>query len=95
MASYIRRELTGQNIDVYLATDSLNLRDHIRCYANNVSEKRLKIDLVSLKHSFVRGDIKRLLWLGGTENPSDSLTKPTPILARVLRTGHLDFSTLI
>ena len=37
-------EVRGGGVEVYLVTDSLNLRGHVRRIANNVSEKRLKVE---------------------------------------------------
>ena len=88
-------ELTGVMPMCYLVTDSLNLRDHIRCIANNTTEKRLKVDLFALKEVFQREELNGLLWIDGTENPADSLTKNSPILGRILRSCRLDLSTLV
>ena len=88
-------ELTGVMPMCYLVTDSLNLRDHIRCIANNATEKRLKVDLFALKEAFQREELNGLLWIDGTENPADSLTKNSPILGRILRSRRLDLSTLV
>ena len=78
----------------YLVTDYLNLRDHIRCIANNTTEKRLKVDLFALK-VFQREELNGLLWIDGPENPADSLTKNSPILGRIIRSRCLDLSTLV
>ena len=89
------QEFTGVSADCYLVTDSLNLRDHVRCLANNTTEKRLKVDLFALKEYFRSDDITGLLWVDGADNPADSLTKTSPILQRMLDDGRLDLSTLL
>ena len=88
-------ELTGVTPMCYLATDSLNLHDHIRCIANNAAEKRPKVDLFALKDAFRREELNDLLWIDGTENPADSITVNSPILGRILRSRRLGLSALV
>ena len=93
LAKYMWRELT-RDTRCFMVTDSLNLRDHISSISNNVTEKRLKVDLFALKQVFQRYDIDGLIWIDATENPADALTKSSRNLSRVLRERALDISTL-
>ena len=40
-------EIAGRTVDMYLVTESVSLRGHVRRIANNVSERRLKSDLAT------------------------------------------------
>ena len=79
----------------HLVTDSLNMRNRARCIAYNATEKCLKVDLFALKEAFQGEELNGLLWIDGTENPADSLTKNSSILGRILRSCRLDLSTLV
>ena len=83
----------GGEVEVYLVTDSLNLRGHVRRIANNVSEKRLKVELAALKEFVTTGEINGLLWIDGSANVADSLTKTSNTLARAVAEGRLNLET--
>ena len=87
-------EIRGVAVKAYLVTDSLNLRDHVRCFANNCAEKRLKVDLMVLKEFFKTGELEGLLWVDGSVNLADSLTKNSSTLGKALETGRLSLETL-
>ena len=82
-------EVRGGGVEVYLVTDSLNLRGHVRRIANNVSEERLKVELAALKEFATTGEINGLLWIDGSANVADTMTK-----ARALAEGRLNSETL-
>ena len=67
-------EMLGRKIKRFLAVDSMNLKTHTTQFQNTLAERRLKIDLYSLKENMSRGGIT-LLWVDGEENPADGLTK--------------------
>ena len=69
-------EMRGREVPkAYLATDSLNVRDAVITLGNHTAEKRLRVDLYALKEN-MRNDGLGLLWIDGTQNISDSMTKP-------------------
>ena len=77
-----------------MVSDSLNLREHVRRFANNCAEKRPKVDLAVLKEFFKTGELDGLLRVGGSANLADSITKNSPTLGRALETGRLSLETL-
>ena len=97
-AGYVARlgveEVRGASVETYLVTDSLNLRDHLRCIANNVSEKRLKVELALLKEYMKMGELTSLLWVDGSANIADSMTKNSNVLTQALEHGELNLETL-
>ena len=53
----------------------MNLKDHLTSIAGAATaERRLKVDLYSLQENLKRGHT-HLLWIDGTENPADLMTK--------------------
>lgn len=40
------------------------------------AERRLQIDILALRESYDLGELYRIAWIPGTENPADSLIKP-------------------
>ena len=72
--AFTYEEMSGRRIKRFLAVDSMNLKTHTTQFQNTLAERRLKIDLYSLKENMSRGEIT-LLWVDGQENPADGLTK--------------------
>lgn len=71
---YLYEELTGRNIRKFLVVDSMNLKDHTCQFNNNLTERRLKIDMYSLKENVTQGEFK-ILWIDDQENVADAMTK--------------------
>ena len=72
--AFTYEEMSGRKIKRFLAVDSMNFKTHTTQFQNNLAERRLKIDLYSLKENMNQGEIA-LLWVDGQENPADGLTK--------------------
>ena len=76
----------------FLATDSMNLKDHCSALNDKVAERRLKVDLYSLRENVQRGNMQ-LPWVDGTQNIADAMTKDTPQALKALKhlmvTGRL------
>ena len=70
----MHEELTGKHIQKFLVVDSMNLKDHTCQFNNNLAERRLKIDMYSLKENVTQGEFQTL-WIGGQENIADAMTK--------------------
>ena len=91
-------EVMGRPIKRLLATGSLNLKDHTGKFDSNLRERRLKIDLYSIKENIQRGEIQ-LLWVDGEENPADGLTKSTKLalapLIYLMNTGTLPVTNML
>ena len=73
-AAYMYEEFLGHRIHRFLATDSMNLKDHVQQMNSKVTERRLKVDLYSLKEN-IQNDELILLWIDGEQNVADGLTK--------------------
>ena len=87
-------ETAGRTVDMYLVTEPLSLRDHVRRIANNVSERRLKSDLAILKENLEMGELKGLLRIDRTAKVADAMTENSNVLMRTLEQGELDLGNL-
>ena len=87
-------DIAGRTVDMYLVTESVSLRGHVRRIANNVSERRLKSDLATLKGNLEIGELKGLLRIGGTPKVADAMTENSSVLMRTLEQGELDLGNL-
>ena len=81
--AFTYEEMLGRKIRRFLAVDSMNLKTHTTQFQNNLAERRLKIDLYSLKENMNRGEIT-LLWVDGQENPADGLTEASSVALKSL-----------
>jgi Reverse transcriptase (RNA-dependent DNA polymerase) len=82
VVSHALNEIFGRSIPVYAFVDSRTTFNVIAKHARTL-EKRLAIDSHALQESLARGELSRLGWIPGTENPADALTRST-----VLKTDH-------
>ena len=71
---HIMEEILGRKLDLDAYVDS---RTTFNCVAKSAStlEKRLQIDVASLREAYTRGEIKNFGWVPGSMNPADGLTK--------------------
>ena len=85
--------ITGQeNMALSLFTDSKSLYGLVVTLAQT-TEKRLQIDLEMLREGYEKREITNVIWISGSENPSDDLTKPDKrngTLASLLGTNKFD-----
>ena len=83
--------LTRWTVPVNLRVDCKSLHDHIY-KSKGCTEKRLVVELESIKQAIQNEDINRVDWVETTQQLADAMTKKmTPNhLLRVLRTGVLD-----
>lgn len=67
-------KILDRSIPLIICTDSKSLFD---CLARLVTtrEKRLMIDIMSLRQSFERREIAEIKWIEGSTNPADAMTK--------------------
>lgn len=68
-------EMIGRDIDISAYVYSKTLFDTV-AKGGTITDKRLLIDIWALREGYVNGELNRLSWLPGKENPADSLTKP-------------------
>ena len=64
-------------IPLILCTDSYSLYECL-VKLGTTSEKRLMIDILSLRQSYERREITEIRWIAGGDNPADALTKQSP-----------------
>ena len=91
-------ELLGRYIPIDAYVDS---KTTFNCVAKSAStqEKRLQIDVSSLREALHCNEIRKIAWISGKQNPADGLTRnvlPSPYhpLLQVLKTNRLDFTPL-
>jgi hypothetical protein len=66
-----------QPIPLILCTDSRSLYDCL-VKLGTTNEKRLMIDIMSLRQSYEKREIAEVRWIDGRDNPADSMTKGAP-----------------
>ena len=67
-------EITGRKLDIEAITDSKSLFNVVT-KDGQAAERRLQIDMLTLKQNYDAGELSRMSWIPGTLNPSDALTK--------------------
>jgi hypothetical protein len=81
----------SQGIPLSICTDSHSLYDCL-VKLGTTQEKRLMIDILSVRQSYERREITEILWIAGEKNPADAMTKSKPCdaLQRLIDTNKLD-----
>lgn len=67
-------ELLNRNVEMEAFVDSRTLFNVVT-KNSNTAERRLQIDIFALRESYKNGELKRIGWIKGNENPADVLTK--------------------
>ncbi len=77
-----------------LATDSKSLYDCLVRLRTTI-EKRLMIDVMTLRQCYERREITEMKWVHETNNPADSMTKikPSSALRTVIDTNRINLDT--
>lgn len=77
-------------IPLVICSDSRSLYDCL-VKLGTTTEKRLMIDIMSLRESYEKREISEIRWIEGRDNPADALTKKTPnqALATLVTTGKI------
>ena len=86
------QSLLGQDIPIQMFTDSKSLFDVItKC--SHTTEKRLMIDISTVRKAYENFEISDVGFLGSENNPADAFTKigSFPSLQKLLNTGMADF----
>jgi hypothetical protein len=73
----IMARLNKPEIPIVVCTDSLSLYECL-VKLGTTKEKRLMIDIMSLRQSYERREIFEIRWIHGQDNPADSMTKAGP-----------------
>ena len=73
----IVRNFNMPGIPVVICTDSKSLYDCL-VKLGTTNEKRLMIDIMSIRESYEKREITEIRWINGKDNPADACTKKTP-----------------
>ena len=68
-------EILGRKIVVEAMVDNKSVFNVI-AKDGKTAERRLQIYVLALRQSYDLGELERIAWIPGTDNPADSLTKP-------------------
>lgn len=71
---YIVKQAMGPDMAIDVATDSNNLFDVV-VEDGTKKEKRLQIDIVSLREAYTKEEVRKITSIPGTTNPADVLPK--------------------
>jgi hypothetical protein len=82
--------LAVPRIPVVICSDSRSLYECL-VKLGTTDEKRLMIDIMSLRESYERKEISEVRWIDGRDNPADACTKKTPntALGQLISTNRL------
>lgn len=73
----ITTTLNIPNIPTIVCTDSKSLYECL-VKLGSTTEKRLMVDIMSLRESYENREISEVRWINGKDNPADALTKKSP-----------------
>jgi hypothetical protein len=81
----------GQPLDLHILTDSRRAFHTITTIVKT-RERRLMIDLQTIRESYERREISKVTWITGVSNPAEGLTKikHNGVLDEVIRTNYID-----
>lgn len=93
MASSIKTTvdlILNMDVPLVICTDSKSVYDCIT-KLGTTQEKRLMIDVMSLRQAYEHREIAQVRWVAGTSNPADSMTKskPTNALKTLIDTNKI------
>ena len=88
------RKILGSAIPLILCIDSKSLYDCL-VKLGTTQEKRLMVDMMSLRQLYERREITEVKWIHGHYNPADSMTKakPSSALKTLINTNRINIST--
>ena len=89
----IVRNFDIDQIPIVICTDSKSLYDCL-VKLGTTMEKRLLIDVMSLRESYEKREIREIRWINGKHNPADAFTKKAGnnTLSQLIRTNRLTIS---
>jgi hypothetical protein len=70
----IMDRLSLPHVPIVVCTDSLSLYECL-VKLGTTKEKRLIIDIMALRETYERGELKDIRWIDGRDNPADAMTK--------------------
>jgi hypothetical protein len=72
----IMDRLSLPHVPILVCTDSLSLYECL-VKLGTTKEKRLMIDIMALRETYERGELKDIRWIDRRDNPADAITKAT------------------
>lgn len=86
----ITDQLDLPQIPIVVCTDSYSLYECM-VKLGTTKEKRLMIDIMSVRQSYERRELSEIRWINGNDNPADALTKanPTKSLQQLVETNKI------
>ena len=97
-AFYVRdllEEILGRSFKIEAMIDSKTVFNVV-AKDGKTTERRLQIDILSLRESYDNGELNRIAWIPGPTNPADPLTKPalstTSPLFKIMEHNMLDIA---
>lgn len=86
----IMKQLGYADIPIVVCTDSRSLYDCL-VKLGTTTEKRLMIDIMSIRESYERRELTEIRWIDGRDNPADAMTKDKPnnALEKLVSTNKL------
>jgi len=88
------QQILDRPVDLVIYTDSKSLYDCL-VKLGSTQEKRLMIDIFSLRQAYERREILEIVWIDGKYNIADAMTKEkcTNSLKALIETNKIDLST--
>ena len=91
----VYQNITGERLPVTLAVDSKALHRTLATHSQP-RDRAMVVEVHRLRLHHMQGDLDKVVWIPGVQNPADPLTKPlaggtTDILEEMLATGRLVF----
>ena len=83
--------ILNKDVLLIVCTDSKSLYDCL-VKLGTTQEKRLMIDVISMREAYKRREIAQVKWIAGKSNPADSMTKTklTNALKTLIDTNKID-----
>ena len=90
----ILEKILGSTTPLILCTDLKSLYDCL-VKLGSIQEKRLMVDMMSLRQLYERQKITEVKWIQGYHNPANFMTKtkPSSALKTLINTNRINIST--
>ncbi|KHJ33380.1 hypothetical protein EV44_g3879 [Erysiphe necator] len=88
--SMIIKKIGIQQIPIVICTDSYSLYECV-VKLGSTKEKRLRINIMTIRLSYERRELSEIRWINGNDNPADAMTKgnASKALKSLIENGEL------
>ena len=88
--------IVGREVQISIFIDSKGVWDAV-VSLKSLTEKRLLIDIASLRQSYSTGELRSFFCIDTSANPADAFTKdvPCPAFRNIMRSGRISHSVLL